>query len=294
MNDAEDRIDSPAGGGAGGPSLWTAPKVERRVAGGCAWGAAALGASAFAMGAVVIVLVLVTGESGAYGLMAILGALLCWFGVALLGLAGGLWTAHRVRARSSPRRTAGALVALAGGVALSLPPIADLLGVATPSTDGNSLPAVAGGTLLVLAAVLAADRSERRPVLLFAALVVLLLGIFVYRTSTDLRVEVVWLGPSVIGPTPGQVGFSATRSGAFEVRFGARFCWDGRLVATGRYQWQPDDPRSKYGATMFVDLPSDILPLQPRDLVRVCVREGLAAGTAAGEVSLPPSFSPLD
>lgn len=294
MKDADDRLDPTAEDGAGVPLFWTAVEVDHRVAGGCAWGAAALAALAFATGTVVVVYVLVTGESGAYGLIAIFGALLCWFGVALLGLAVVLWTAHRLRARSSPRRTAGALVALAGAIALLSPPVADFLGAAMPSPDGISLPAVAGGTLLVLAAVLAALRSERRPVLLFAALVVLLLGTFAYRTSTDLRVEVVWLGPSVVDPTPGQVGFRATRSGDFEVRFGARFCWDGRVVATGRYEWQTDDPRSKYGAAMFVDLPSDILPLQRGDLVRVCVRDGLAAGTAAGEVSLPPSFSPLD
>jgi hypothetical protein len=45
---------------------------------------------------------------------------------------------------------------------------------------------------------------------------------------------------------------------------------------------------------MWVDLPSDVLPLHHGDLVRVCVRDGLAAGTRAGESVDPPSFWPRD
>jgi hypothetical protein len=45
---------------------------------------------------------------------------------------------------------------------------------------------------------------------------------------------------------------------------------------------------------MWVDLPADVLPLQPGDLVRVCVRDGIAGGTAAGLEGDPPSFWPRD
>lgn len=276
------------------PSLWVHPEVDHRVAGGCAWGAAALAALVFAIGAVVLAYVIVTGESGAYGLVGVFGALLSGLGIALLGVAAVLWTVHRVRRRSSPHRTAAALVALAGAIVLLLPLTSDFLGVIVPSGE-TWPPSVAGGLLLVLAAVLAAERSERRPAVVFAALSVLLVGTYVYRTSTDLRVEVVWLGASVVNRTPGQVGFTATRSGDFEVRFDAPFCWTGRVIATGRYEWRPSERNGPtYGATTFVDLPSDILPLKSGDLVRVCIRDGLAAGTGAGEGGDSSGFFSID
>jgi hypothetical protein len=270
------------------------PPASHEAAGGCAWLAAWVATGMFAAGAALLAAVVVTGQGGPYGVTALLALWICVFGVVTLGAAAAMWAVHRLRDRSHSRRqTAAALTALAVAVAFLAPVVADLLGWLALPVEGWPV-AVTGVTLLVLAAVVAAERSERRPALAFAALWVLLLGTISYRAWTDLRVEVVWLGPSVVGPTPGQVGFTATRSGDFEVRFGARYCWDGRVIATGRYEWQPGDPASSFGATMWVDLPSDVLPLHHGDLVRVCVRDGLAAGTRAGESVDPPSFWPRD
>jgi hypothetical protein len=123
---------------------------------------------------------------------------------------------------------------------------------------------------------------------------VLLLGTLAYWSWTEVRVEVVWLGPSVVRHTEGQIAFTATRSGDFEVRFGARRCFDGTLIATGRYEWRAGDAGSSFGAPQWVDLSPDSLPLQNGDQVRVCLRDGVAAGTAAGEAASPPGFWPLE
>jgi hypothetical protein len=171
--------------------------------------------------------------------------------------------------------------------------VASVLGWVEAPGGAWPLP-VAGVTLLALASVLGAERTDRRPALLFAAIWILLLGTFAYRTWTDVRVEVVWLGPSIVDHTPGQIAFTATRSGDVEIRYRSQWCWDGRVLVTGRYEWRPGDPGSSFGAPMWADLPSDILPLQRGDLIRVCVRDGLAAGTAAGEAADPPSFWPRD
>jgi uncharacterized membrane protein YhaH (DUF805 family) len=288
---AGDHGSAPGGGESQEPPR-SEPPASHEAAGGCAWLAAWAGTGVFAAGAALLAAAVVTGQGGPYGATALLALWICVFGVVTLGAAAAMWAVHRLRDRShSDRRTAAALTAFAGAIAMLTPIVADFFGwVALPT---ESWPVALGGvTLLALAAVLGADRSERRPTLVFAVAWLLLLGTLAYRISTDLRVEVVWLGPSVVNHTPGQVAFMATRSGDFEVRFGAHQCWEGRVLATGRYEWQPGDPGSSFGAAMWVDLPGDVLPLERGDLIRICVRDWFAAGTAAGEAVDPPSFWP--
>jgi hypothetical protein len=266
----------------------------QEAAGGWAWLLALSATWLFASGALLLALVVVTGEGGSYGVMALIALFVCELGVATLGVATVLWAVNRLRYRSAaPGRMAATVVVLAAAVALLAPAVANLLG--WPVLPGEAWPVPVGGvSLLALAAVLGAGLSERRPTLVFAAVWVMLLATLAYRNWTDLRVQVVWLGPSVINRTPGQIGFTATRSGDFEVRFGAHTCWDGRLIATGRYEWRPDHPGSSFGTTTWVDLPADVLPVERGELVRVCVRDGMAAGAGAGEAGDPPSFWPLD
>jgi hypothetical protein len=275
-------------------TLIPAGQEDHEAAGGCAWMAAWAAVCTFTLGATLVLVVVLTGHAGAYGVAALGAMLACSLGVVMLVPAAILWTGHQLRNHPGRRwRTAVALVPLLGAVALLSWIGAGLLGWPGSPVDSAVAP-VAGVTLLALSAVLVVEPEERHPAWAFAALWVAFIGILSYRVWTDLRVEVGWLGPSVVQPTPGVIGFSATRSGDVEVRFGAQSCGDGRLIATGRYTWRPDDPRSSYGATMWVDLPADVLPLQRGDLVRVCVRDGLAGGTAAGEVVEPPSFWPRD
>jgi hypothetical protein len=266
---------------------------DHPAAAGCAWLAAWAATWLFAAGAVLLIFVVVSGSGGPYGVTALIALFVCGLGAAALGTAAVMWAAHRLLARSRTLRTTATLAALAGGIALFTPVVGSLLGwVALP---GQTWPIpVAGVTLLSLASILGAERTDRRPALVFAAVWLTFLGTFAYRAWTEVRVQVVWLGPSIVDRTPGQIAFSATRSGDVEIRFGAHWCWDGRVLSTGRYEWGPGDPRSSFGAPMWVDLPSDVLPLERGDLVRVCLRDGLAAGTAAGEAADPPSFWPRD
>jgi MFS family permease len=260
---------------------------------GCAWLAAWASTWLFAAGAVLLIFVVVTRNAGAYGVTALMALFVCGLGVSALGAAALFWAGHRLRVRTRTFRTAAALVALGGAIALLAPVVASFVGWVEAPGGAWPIPVV-GVTLLALASVLGAERTDRRPALLFAAIWILLLGTFAYRTWTDVRVEVVWLGPSIVDHTPGQIAFTATRSGDVEIRYRSQWCWDGRVLVTGRYEWRPGDPGSSFGAPMWADLPSDILPLQRGDLIRVCVRDGLAAGTAAGEAADPPSFWPRD
>jgi MFS family permease len=269
------------------------PPEDPPAAAGCAWAAAWAATWLFASGALLMVFVVVTGNGGPYGVTALIALFVSGVGVAMLLAAAAIWAVHRLRVRSRSRRTAATFAAMTGAVALLAPVVASLVGSVALHGEAWPIP-VAGITLLALAAVLGAERPERRPAVGFAAVWLLLLGTLAYRSSTDLRVQVVWLGPSIVNHTEGQVAFTATRSGAFEVRFGANWCWVGRVIAAGRYEWRPGDPGSSFGAPIWVDLPSDVLPLQRGDLVRACVRDGLAAGTAAGEAADPPSFWPRD
>jgi MFS family permease len=269
------------------------PPEDHPAASGCAWLAAWAATWLFAAGAGMLIFVVVTRSGGPYGVTALIALFVCGLGAAALGTAAAMWAAHRLAARSRTFRTRFTLAALAGATALLAPVVANLVGWVALPGEAWPIP-VAGVTLLSLASILGAERTDRRPALVFAAVWLTFLGTFAYRTWTELRVQVVWLGPSIVDHTPGQVAFTATRSGDIEIRFGSQWCWDGRVLSTGRYEWRPGDPGSSFGAPMWVDLPSDILPLQRGDLIRVCVRDALAAGTAAGEAADPPSFWPRD
>jgi hypothetical protein len=109
-----------------------------------------------------------------------------------------------------------------------------------------------------------------------------------------MEVDVAWLGPTTIEDSPGRIAFTATRPGDFEIRIDARSCSEGRVIATGRYEHEPGHPESKFGKLAWVDLPADVLPLHRDDLVRVCVRNGLAAATRAAEVADPGSYRRRD
>jgi hypothetical protein len=287
---AEDLDPGPGGDETACPQA-SHPAARHAAAAGYAWLTAWAATWLFASGAVLLVFVVVTGNGGPYGVTALIALCVCGFGVAVLVAPAAMWSLRRLRVRSGSRRTAATLASLAGAVALLAPVVASLVGWVVLPGEAWPIP-VAGVSMLVLAAVLGAEWSERRPALVFAAVWVLFLGTFAYRTWTQLRVQVVWLGPSIVDHTPGQVGFTATRSGDFAIRFAAHSCWDGRVIATGRYEWRPDDPRSSFGATKWVDLSADVLPMERGDLVRVCVRDGFAAGTGAGEAVDPPSFWP--
>jgi hypothetical protein len=289
---ADDLGPGPAGDETASPQA-PHPAADHTAAAGCGWLTAWAAAWLFASGALLLIFVVVTGNGGPYGVTPVIALFVCGLGVAVLVGAAAMWAVHRLRVGSRSPRTAATLAALAGAVALLAPVVASLVGWVVLPGDAWPIP-VAGVSLLALAALLGADWSERRPAMVFAAVWVLLVGTFAYRTWTDLRVQVVWLGPSIVDHTPGQVGFTATRSGDVEVRFGAHSCWDGRVIATGRYAWRPGDPGSSFGAPMWVDLPADVLPIERGDLVRVCVRDGFAAGTGGGEAVDPPSFWPRD
>jgi uncharacterized membrane protein YidH (DUF202 family) len=280
-----------AGDGPGETAERSTRKRDPRGTSETGWLIAWVATCLFAVGAAVLAFALVSGESGPYGVTAVGALVLCGFGIGALGLAAAAWTRAQPRARWRSRRLVAAFIALLAAVVLLALLVADLRGWLSLLADSWPLP-VAGVSALVIGAVLAAPHAERRPTLAFAGIWLLLLGTVAYRTWTDLRVEVVWLGPNIATQNPGQVAFIATRSGDFEVRVGARTCSDGRAIGDGRYTWRPGDPGSSFGAPAWVDLPASILPLHPGDLVRICVRDGLAAGSAAGEAATPPSFWP--
>ena len=244
----------------------------------------------FVLGALPLILVIVTRDAGAYGVGALIPALVVCCAIVVMGISAALSIVDRLWRRTRPfPRTIAALAAFGAATVCLAPAVAELVGVAPPSIEGW-LPTVAGVALLALAAILAAGRSERLPALVFAAGWVLLLGIAGYSVWTEMEVDVAWLGPNSIEDSPGQIAFSATRPGDFEVRFGASSCSEGEVIATGRYDHQPGRPGSEFGELVWVELPAEILPLERGDLVRVCVRDGFAAATRAGEVSMAPSF----
>jgi hypothetical protein len=247
--------------------------------------------SLLAMGGAFLVALIVISPADPYGGAVLLAVSMCLLGVAMLGIADLTWLVRLLLARSaSGRRTIAAIVAFVGAAASFAALVADL--AEGLDRRHQTWPFVlAGVSLLALAAMLAADPPGRRAARACALIWVLLIAVLGYRTWSDVRVEVVWLGPT-LGHSATQVAFTATRSGAFEVRFQAGSCFEGRVIATGRYEWRPGDGGSSFGAAAWVDLPAAVLPLENGDLVRVCLRDGLAAGTGAGEVSDPPSFWP--
>jgi hypothetical protein len=269
--------------------------MRHEAAGGCALIAGWLGAVTFAVSCGLLALFIVSRDAGAfgYGVVMILGVAL--LGIVAFGIAAVAWVVHRLRHHRRPRaRAAAAFAVLAVALVLLGGVVAGVVGWIEIPPDAW-WPGAIGVTLLALAAVLAADRWERLPALLFAAVWVAILATAGYRTWTDLEVRVVWLAPSAIADSPGLVGFTATRSADYEVRYGAASCGEGRLIATGRYAWRPDHADSAHGAPEWVDLPLDVLPLRQGDVVRVCLRDGLAAGTASGESAGPGmGFWPRD
>jgi len=90
-----------------------------------------------------------------------------------------------------------------------------------------------------------------------------------------------------------EIAFTATRSGDFEVRFAASSCDRGRIIAAGRHEPRANEPMSM-GHVEWVEPPADVVPLSRGDMIRVCLRDGLAAATGAAEVVDPPSFWPQD
>jgi hypothetical protein len=257
--------------------------------GGWVWLASWMAVFIFILGAMPLMLMIVARNAGPYGAGLLMPVLFVGCAIVGIGLASALSIVDRLWHRTRPfARTIAALAAFTSAIVFLTPAVAELLGVARPPFD-TWPDTVAGVSLLALTAVLAAERPERRPALAFAAAWLLLIGIAGYSAWTDMEVEVAWLGPNSIQDSPGQFAFTATRSGEFEVRFGAHSCSDGRIIANGHYTYR-SDLGSKFGQAMAVELPPDVLPLKHGDLVRACVRDGFAAATRAGEVSMAPSF----
>lgn len=215
------------------------------------------------------------GYAAFFGLLSLAAAVV---GVAV---AGAFAIADRVALRRPGRRLTVGFVAWVAGVGLVLPGLFVVAKIAsfTFPTDGL---AAAGATLLVLAAVILTGPVERPVAFAFAAAWVLLFASVGYRSATLMHAHVVWLGPG-LGGSRVQVAFEASRPADFVVLYGARSCSEGRPIASGHYDLVRKDPYSSFGEPEWVTLPSDILPLQPGDLLRVCLRDGLAAATAAGE-----------
>jgi hypothetical protein len=254
---------------------------------GCAWASTLC----FALGAVPLTAMLVARNAGPFGAGAVAVFPFVVFGLVGIGIVAGVSIVVRLVRRTRPvLRTLASLGTFVAGAVCLAPDLAGLLGTAPPSEAGRT---IAGITLVILAAVLVAPRSERTGALAFATAWVVLLGVASYSVWTEMEVDVAWVGPNSIDDSPGQFAFTATRSGTFEVRFGARSCSDGRVIATGRYAFLPA-PGSSFGQPEVVELPPGILPLQRGDLVRACVRDGFAAATRAAEVVDPPSFWPRD
>lgn len=258
------------------------PPDDRQLAGGCAWLVAWLATGTFAVGAGLLFLLIVTDNVGAYGLNAVFALVLAGLGVALLAAAAFAWVvAWFHHGGAVPRRVVTALIVASAAGALVVSG-ADLIGWLPRTVERWPIISV-GLTLLPLAAVLAAPGPERRPALAFAAAWLLLIGALGYRAWTDFDARVVTLGQALGDESRGVVGFTATRSGDFDVRYAATSCISGRVLASGRYEWRADRASSSHGKPQWVDLPSDLWPLQSGDLVRVCLRDGFAAATAAGE-----------
>jgi hypothetical protein len=264
---------------------------EREEGHSLAWLTAWSATLTFGIGALLFAAMLMSQAPDPYAGAALVAAAICLLGAALLGVAELAWVAHLLLTPSTAGRRAAAIAALVGAAASWAGVVAGLTG---PSglTDQTWPFVLVGVSLLALGAIIAADVSERRPARVFAGIWLLFVAGLAFRVWTDTRVEVLWLGPTPAGGSGAQVAFDATRSGNYEVRFGAHSCADGRAVARGRYEWRPRSLGQSFGAAEWVDLPVDVLPLRAGDLVRVCLREGLATGTAAGEVVDPPSFWP--
>ena len=257
--------------------------------GGCVWLASWMAVLIFVLGALPLMLMIVARNAGPYGAGAIMPTVFVGCAIVGIGLASALSIVDRLWQRRRPfARTIAALAAFIAATVFLAPAVAELLGLARPPFDVWP-DTVAGVSLLALTAVLAAERLERRPALAFAAAWLLLVAVVGYSVWTEMEVEVAWLGPNSIEDSAGQFAFSATRSGEFEVRLGAHSCSDGRMIASGHYRYRPDR-ESTFGPPVAVELPPDVLPLKDGDLVRACVRDGFAAATRAGEVSMWPSF----
>jgi len=268
------------------------PDIDPKAAdelGGCVWLASWMAVCIFVLGGLPLMLMIVTRNAGPYGAGALMPALFVGCAIVGIGLTSALSIVDRLWHRTRPfARTIAALAAFSAAAMCLAPEVAALLGIVGPSIEGG-LPWLAGVSLLVLAAVLAARRSERSGALAFASVWLLLLAVVGYTAWTEMEVEVAWVGPNSIDDSPGQFAFGATRSGEFVVRFGAHSCSDGRVIATGHYTYRPQRG-SSFGGPLVVELPLDVVPLKDGDLVRACVRDGLAAATRAAEVSNGSSF----
>lgn len=246
----------------------------------------------FGLGALLVVPALIIGGAALY--VALFGALA--IGGAVLGLviADVMSLIDRIRHPHGPRaRTILTAVVFVLAIGLLAPWTIERLGWARIPFDA-SWPAIAGATGTFLAAMLSTGPAERRAALVLAAGWVLLLSCVGYRVWTEMDAYVVHLG-SVYGQGD-QIAFEATRSADYEVRFGAPTCVEGLPIASGRYEFVVDDPHSSLGRPVWVALPRHVLPLKSGDLVRVCLRDGLATATAAGEfgggIGGPSSFWP--
>lgn len=265
------------------------------MAGGFAWLLAWMATVAFAVGGALLLLVIVTGNGGAYGMNGVFAMLICAAGIAMLAPAALIWVVAALRrGRPERRRGTSALIVATAAATVLAALVADVFEWLAGPTEAWAI-LVIGLTLVTLATVIAAPRSERRPALAFAAVWVLLLGGLGYRAWTDFDARVVSLGQALGDESRGVVGFTATRSGDFDVRFAASSCIDGRVFASGRYEWRADTASVSHGKPLWVDLPSDVWPLRSGDLVRVCLRDGFAAATAAGEFGgRAGGFQPID
>ena len=183
---------------------------------GCAW----LAAIAFAVGALPLALMLVAREAGAFGAGLLLVLPPIVFGIGGIGIVAALSIVDRVWHRPRPiLRTVASIGAFIAAAACLGSVISGVRVTLLPEAETGAT--IAGISLLILAAVLAARRSERSGALAFATAWLLLLAVSGYSVWTEMEVDVAWLGPNSIDDSPGQLAFSATRSGEFVVRFGA-------------------------------------------------------------------------
>ena len=220
---------------------------------GCAWATTIC----FGIGAVPLAAIIVARDAGPFGVVALMVLPFVGLGLVGIGAVAAVSIVVRLFRRTRPIvRTLAALATFVLGAAW-LAPIwaAPLLALPPP----EAAPTIAGITLVVLAAVLVAPSAERTGALAFGTAWVVLLAIAGYSAWTEMEVDVSWVGPSSVDDSPGQFAFTATRSGTFEVRFGARSCSDGRVIATGRYAFRPARG-SSFGQPEVVELPPDVLP----------------------------------
>lgn len=161
------------------------PARLHEAAGGCALVAAWGAVVALGLGAGMLLPLVITRNTGAFGWGGIYGLFIAGVAVVSFGLAAIMWTVHRLRHHPSPRwRRIASTVAIVGSVALMLPFSAVILRLVELSFDTWTTTA-AGATFVVLGGVLAADRPERRPALAFATIWVLLVGTIGYRAWLD-------------------------------------------------------------------------------------------------------------